>query len=157
MYAKPKTVNIFYRFETTQFNSTLESAVDQLTINLKILKNITTTTKQINTYNKFVTLSTVSWNSIQGFKQICAVKLFTALFKKNDCNFPPTMRSIHIWSFKDFIYTLKSITVTYNSDGPGVTKIFYISIFICSTVYTLTFSVVTTPLRMNHRFQHVHG
>lgn len=51
MYAKPKTVNIFYRFETTQFNSTLESAVDQLTINLKILKNITTTTKQINTYN----------------------------------------------------------------------------------------------------------
>lgn len=58
MYAKPKTVNIFYRFETTQFNSTLESAVDQLTINLKILKNITTTTKQINTYNKFVTIST---------------------------------------------------------------------------------------------------
>lgn len=56
-----------------------------------------------------------------------------------------------------FIYTLKSKTVTYNSDGPGVTKIFYISMNICSTAYTLTYSVVTTPLRMNHWVQHVHG
>lgn len=55
-----------------------------------------------------------------------------------------------------FIYTLKSKTVTYNSDESGVTKIFYTSMNICSTVYTLTYSVVTTPLRMNHRVQHVY-